>query len=263
MTSPFGLIQFKGDKALPVLQGQCTQMVTNLSEGYAPLLAFCDPKGRMYGSGRLVIHQGIVSLITPIDQSEAIVTRLKPFLMLSKAAAEITSIPVALTSQTDLKPSASHHDSTSTRVGEYGGTQWVISDPTAEHSTFADSSRLLSGLGYVRSYSAEQYIPQQAHYQMLNGVNFQKGCYTGQEVIARLEHLGQSKKHLWIYQSPKDFGGQTLELEGLQLPIFDAVTTIDGSTALVLAPVGLSLKQLINVPFEISRQVEGQRPVKL
>lgn len=263
MNSPFGLIQFKGDKALPVLQGQCTQMVNNLSEGYAPLLAFCDPKGRMYGSGRLIIYRGIVSLITPIDQSEAIVNRLKPFLMLSRIAAEITSVPVALTSEADLEPSISHHDSTSTRVGEYGGTQWVIGDPTAEHSSFADSSRLLSGLGYVRSYSAERCIPQQAHYQMLNGVSFQKGCYTGQEVVARLEHLGQSKKHLWIYQSPEHFDGQTLKLEGLQLPVFDAVNTEDGSTALVLAPIGLSSEQLINVPFTISRQVEGQRPVKL
>ena len=263
MNSPFGLIQFKGDKALLALHGQCTQMVSNLSEGYAPLVAFCDPRGRMYGSGRLIIHQGIVSLITPIDQAEAIVARLTPFLMLARVAAEITSIPLALTSQSDLEPSTSHHASTSTRVGEYGRTQWVIGDPTAEHSSFADSSRLLSGLGYVRSYSAEQCIPQQAHYQILNGVSFQKGCYTGQEVIARLEHLGQSKKHLRIYQSLEDFDGQTLELEGLQLPVFDAVTTIDGSTALVLAPVGLSSDQLINVPFEISRQVEGQRPVKL
>ena len=263
MTSPFGLIQFKGDKALPVLQGQCTQMVNDLSEGCAPLLAFCDPKGRMYGSGRLVIHLGIVSLITPTDQSEAMLTRLKPFLMLSRVAAEITSIPVVLTPQTNLEPSMSQHDSTSTRVGEYGGTQWVIGDPSAEHSIFADASRLLSGLGYVRSYSAEQYIPQQAHYQMLNGVNFQKGCYTGQEVIARLEHLGQSKKHLWIYQSPEQFDRQTLELDDLQFPVFDAVTTIDGLTALVVAPVSLSSEQLINVPFEITRQVEGQRPVKL
>ena len=263
MTPPFGLIQFKGDKVLPILQGQCTQMVNNLSEGCAPLLAFCDPKGRMYGSGRLVIHQGVISLITPTDQSEAMLTRLKPFLMLSRVAAEITTISVALTSQTDLKPSISYHDSTSTRVGEYGGTQWVIGDPTAEHSSFADTSRLLSGLGYVRSYSAEQCIPQQAHYQMLNGVNFQKGCYTGQEVIARLEHLGQSKKHLWIYQSPEQLDVQTPELEGFQLSVFDAVTTINGSTALVLAPVGLSSEQLISVPFEITRQVEGQRPVKL
>ena len=79
MNSPFGLIQFKGDKALPALHSQCTQMVSDLTEGYAPLIAFCDSKGRMYGSGRLVIHQGIVSLITPIDQSEAIVARLTPF----------------------------------------------------------------------------------------------------------------------------------------------------------------------------------------
>ena len=79
MNSPFGLIQFKGDKALPVLQGQCTQMVSDLSEGYAPLIAFCDPKGRMYGSGRLIIHQGIVESHNTHRSVRSNVARLTPF----------------------------------------------------------------------------------------------------------------------------------------------------------------------------------------
>lgn len=263
MTSPFGLIQFTGDKALSVLQGQCTQKVTDLGEGNAPLLAFCDPKGRMYGSGRLVLHSNIVSMITPTDQADAVLDKLNPFLMLSRVTAELTAIPVALTCNQGLEPGASQHDASTTRVGEHGGTDWIIGDLDALHDPHADYSRLESGLGYVRAYSSEKYIPQQAHYQMLGGVNFKKGCYTGQEVIARLEHLGQAKKHVWIYKSPKPIDGDVVEIGGQTYPVFDTASTSEGSIALVLAAVNSSSEQLISVPFEISRQVEGQRPVKL
>jgi folate-binding protein YgfZ len=263
MTSPFGLIQFTGDKALSVLQGQCTQMVTDLGEGCAPLLAFCDPKGRMFGSGRLIVHQHMVSMITPLDQSEAMLNRLKPFLMLSRVSAEVTAIPIALICDEGLAPGISHHDSAITRIGEHGGTQWVIGDAQTMHDSDADYLRLESGLGFVRSYSAEQCIPQQAHYQMLGGVNFKKGCYTGQEVIARLEHLGQAKKHVWIYKSSSLIDSETIEIDGRTLPIFDSVANDSGSIALVLAAADSPSEQLIHVPFEITRQVEGQRPVKL
>jgi len=263
MTSPFGLIQFTGDKALSVLQGQCTQMVTDLGEGCAPLLAFCDPKGRMFGSGRLIVHQHMVSMITPLDQSEAMLNQLKPFLMLSRVSAEVTAIPIALICDEGLAPGISHHDSAITRIGEHGGTQWVIGDAQTVHDSDADYLRLESGLGFVRSYSAEQCIPQQAHYQMLGGVNFKKGCYTGQEVIARLEHLGQAKKHVWIYKSSCLIDSETIEIDGRTLPVFDSVANNNGSIALVLAAADSSSEQLIHVPFEITRQVEGQRPVKL
>jgi len=97
----------------------------------------------------------------------------------------------------------------------------------------------------------------------LGGVNFKKGCYIGQEVIARLEHLGQAKKHVWIYKAPSLIDGETIEIDGRTLPIFDSVTNDNGSIALVLAAADSPSEQLIHVPFEITRQVEGQRPVKL
>ena len=263
MTATFGLIRFSGDKTLSVIQGQSTQMVTNLTEGSSPLLAFCDPKGRMYGSGRLVIHQNTVSMITPIDQSEMMLKKLRPFMALSRVSIEMTTIPVALTRDPDLEPSQSHHGSLITRVGEYGGTQWMIGDINAAHDPLADCQRIEAGLGYVRSYSSEQFIPQQAHYQMRDGVNFKKGCYTGQEVIARLEHLGKNKRCVWIYKGAKSIKNGTILLDDQMFPVFDAANTNESITALVLASVDSKSEQLIGVPFEISRQVEGQRPIKL
>ena len=99
---------------------------------------------------------------------------------------------------------------------------------------------------------------------MLGGISFNKGCYTGQEIIARLEHLGQIKKYLWVFEGQATPLKGMLELDNsLKLPVFDYVKTLNGSVALVLAPADINLERLTRVPFEITRQVEGQRPIKL
>jgi folate-binding protein YgfZ len=263
MNSPFGLIQFKGDQTLKVLQGQCTQMVIGFNAKHAPLIAFCDPKGRMFGSGRLLQYNNLVSLITPIDQSDVLLKRLHPFLTLSRVSAAFTEIPVSLAAHSSLSPAVCQHKRGTTLVGEFGGTQWQVGDRDQPHDPKADIARLSAGLGFVRQGSSDLLIPQQAHYQMLGGVNFKKGCYTGQEVIARLEHLGQAKKYLYIYRETPVYPGRSVELEGTSFKVFDAANDHEDQAALLLAPVSVNLKQLTHVPLKITRQVEGQRPVKL
>ena len=263
MTSPFCLIQFEGDKTLQALQGQCTQAVTGLTDADALLVAFCDSKGRMYGSGRLLNHQGIISLITPLDQAEILLKRLRPFLLLSRVKATLTSIVVSLMCSPRLAPGDIEYTNESTMAGEFGETQWIIGDGSHKHDPEADIQRLHAGLGFVRQQSCELCIPQQAHYQMLGGVNFNKGCYTGQEVIARLEHLGQAKKYLFRYQNTTTAPGEIIEIDGMNCTVFDSAKTDKKQVALVLAPVTSKSEQLTGVPFTITRQVEGQRPVKL
>lgn len=263
MNSPFGLIQFKGDQTLKVLQGQCTQMVTSLNAEHSPLIAFCDRKGRMFGSGRLLQYNNLISLITPTDQSDALLKRLHPFLTLSRVSAALTKIPVSLVAHSWLSPAFCQHKLGITLVGEFGKTQWQVGDQDQPHEPKADIARLSAGLGFVRQGSADLLIPQQAHYQMLGGVSFKKGCYTGQEVIARLEHLGQPKKYLYVYRETPVCQGESVELEGASFQVFDAANDEDDQAALVLASVSVNLKQLTHVPLTITRQVEGQRPVKL
>ncbi|MBU26322.1 MAG: hypothetical protein CMD99_09895 [Gammaproteobacteria bacterium] len=263
MTSPFGLIQFDGDKTLQALQGQCTQSVTSLTSAEALLVAFCDPKGRMYGSGRLLQYEGIISLITPLDQAAVLLKRLRPFLLLSKVSARLTSIAVSLVCSPALPPGVIQCSDKSIMAGEFGETQWEIGDGSHTHDPEADLKRLHAGLGFVRQESCELCIPQQAHYQMLGGVNFDKGCYTGQEVIARLEYLGQAKKYLFRYQNVAAAPGEIIEIDGTDCTVFDSTKTRKEQVALILAPVTSKSEQLTGVPFTITRQVKGQRPVKL
>ena len=264
MISPFICIEFDGDKAFDVINGQSTQVAPALPDENAPLAAFCDPKGRMFGSGRLLVIDRVLHFITPRDQVDFLLQQLSPFLGLSRVSSRISDRPVVLTQRANSNPGQVSGNGKITTVGEFGSTAWIIGDSGTSHEIDADVSRLKSGLGFVRSLSTKLCIPQQAHYQMLGGISFTKGCYTGQEIIARLEHLGQTKKYLWVFEGQAVPLGGMLELDNsFKYPIFDYVNTLCGSAALVLAPADATSEQLTRVPFEITRQVEGQRPIKL
>lgn len=65
----------------------------------------------------------------------------------------------------------------------YGSSSWDLADIT-------------EGFGHVRAKTSEMFIPQMLNYQMIDGVSFKKGCYIGQEVVARMQYLGKLKRHM-------------------------------------------------------------------
>ena len=101
----------------------------------------------MYGSGRLLNHQGIISLITPLDQAEILLKRLRPFLLLSRVKATLTSIVASLIRSPRLAPGDVEWTNESTTAGEFGETQWVIGDASHTHDPEADIQRLMLDSG--------------------------------------------------------------------------------------------------------------------
>ena len=260
----FRVIAFSGDQVIKALNGQSTQALTEISDAFAPLGAFCDPKGRMIGSGRFVLLDDQLHFITPETQIEDLMAHLKPFLTLARAEAMISPLDCRLIrSDSPRDPGTVTQGADDVLVHEHGHTCWALRHHPMQGDTEAHRNRLNAGLGFVQAGSARQLIPQQAHYQMLGGVSFTKGCYTGQEVIARLEHLGQAKKTLRIYTGHQSLSaGDLYHIDGHDCLVFDAVTDTDMTTALVLCPEALESEELLRVPFEITRQVAGERPVK-
>ncbi len=59
---------------------------------------------------------------------------------------------------------------------------------------------ILAGIPTVYSVTQEAFIPQMVNLQLINGVSFQKGCYTGQEIVARTQHLGKLKRRMYLAQ---------------------------------------------------------------
>lgn len=265
--APFICIRLTGTNALSALHGQCTQDLSMALENQSPLALFCDRKGRVFGTVRVYQENKTTHLITASDQAMNLLNHIRPFLQLARVEANILEKPVALTMQSSesMKPGQLNESSEKILIGEHGNTLWTINDKKIKHDTEADCARLTAGFGFVREGSKNSLLPQQAHYQMLNGVSFTKGCYTGQEVIARLEHLGRVKKSLKILKTSKlIFPGDLIQSGSFNnLLVFDSQQTEKGSVALVLAPEDASSEELTNVPFSVSRQVAGQRPVKL
>ncbi|HBT58772.1 MAG TPA: folate-binding protein YgfZ, partial [Pseudomonas sp.] len=57
--------------------------------------------------------------------------------------------------------------------------------------------RIRSGVGQVSDETREHFIPQMLNLQQLGGVSFRKGCYTGQEIVARMQYLGKLKRRMY------------------------------------------------------------------
>ena len=92
-------------------------------------------------------------------------------------------------------------------------------------------------------------------------MNFQKGCYTGQEVVARLEHLGKVKRYAQRLDSPDILStGQEITVEQWTGEVVDTVSTPTGSRALVVIDANAQSEQLRGVPFTIQPVVPRQRP---
>jgi folate-binding protein YgfZ len=262
--SSFVVFAFQGEHAVSALNGQATQALTGLDDAHAPLTAFCDPKGRMIGSGRMLWIDETLHFVTARSQAEDLMAHLKPYLALARAEAIESPLQCALNqSPTQQSPGSVTVTSDGYLVHEYGDTCWSIQSHAGPDDPEAHRDRLNAGLGFVQAGSARQLIPQQAHYQMLGGVSFTKGCYTGQEVIARLEHLGQAKKTLRIHSGTHHLdAGDLVQVDERECVVFDAITDNQVTTALILCPETLESEELSRVPFEITRQVAGERPVK-
>ncbi len=264
-SSPFCCVQLSGERALKTLHGQSTQDLLSLTSDQAPLTAFLNPKGRMLATARVFQDRETVYLITAADTADLLIEKLKPMCLLARVTIERSALVAVLTgpSNTALLPGSIERDKDHWRIGEHGHTEWVVGHQTPSHQVSADIARLNAGFAMIHHAASDLLIPQQAHYQMLGGVSFTKGCYTGQEIVARLEHLGQTKKYLKIAPIERPIVvGEALDIEGQSLPVMDVGFEKDHGVALVLSPVEFTSEKLLDPPFEIIRQVAGHRPGK-
>ena len=207
------------------VQGQFTQHVDEVTSEQSLRAAACTHKGRAYCLTRLVRDGEDLLMDFDASQAEATITHLKKYLMLFRGTTletlpsgriigligEAAAVSVAgeeagsLTQPGQvLKVGDSHLiriENTADHTARY---EWW--QATAEHSVPEDipeitpeqwlASSISAGVPWLTEASQETYVPQMLNLQHLQGVHFKKGCYTGQEVIARMHFLGQLKKSL-------------------------------------------------------------------
>lgn len=242
----WALATLTGADAEKYLQGQVTADVAQLTEHQHLLAAHCDPKGKMWSNLRLFRRQDGFALIERRSLREAQLTELKKYAVFSKVAIAPDDEHVLLgvagfQARAALKNLFSELPDAEKQVVSEGETSilWfehpaerfllVTDAATAERVTDAlrgeaqlnNSQQWLAlnieaGLPVIDAVNSAQFIPQATNIQALGGISFKKGCYTGQEMVARAKFRGANKRALWTLAgraSRVPEAGEDLELK--------------------------------------------------
>ncbi len=223
--SHLGLLQVGGAEAFAFLQGQVTNDVKELNGQVAHYSGYCNPKGRLLAIFLAFAHKDHIHLQLPKELIAPIAKRLKMYVMRSKVeiqdisesiikiglngakATELLSPLFSKIPQNDYELVTLENGALIKLPGKQprfeiftdivnASTIW---NSLAPHAKIADASywdllEIQAGIPEVYAETQEEFVPQMLNLDLLNGINFKKGCYTGQEIVARTHYLGTVKR---------------------------------------------------------------------
>lgn len=235
----YGAISVEGEENTDFLQNQFSNDVREVSEQHSQLNAYCSPKGRVLSLFRLLKHQDRYFLLLPQDRLAATLQRLKMFVLRSKVILDdvsghmgalgiggvnanslIQSIFSDVPIKTDdcvvkgqlsvIKLSSPFERYLVVAPYEKLAEVWQQCAPSSLASSAQTWSyyNIQSGLPEVYEANSEEFVPQMLNLQSLNGISFKKGCYPGQEVVARMHYLGKQKRRMYLAHIESDSAPQ-------------------------------------------------------
>lgn len=200
------VIEITGEDAASYLQGQLTNDIGELNQAQFQLSAHLNNKGRMIASFFILKNAaGGFYLITSKTLADKIVPRLKMFILRSKVQCQLSTKNIYYqTTKPDITEFAEFTTSNFLCIGEL--PEDAEEDTNSWHKALVDN-----GVPMIYANSSEKIIPQQVNYELIGGVNFKKGCYTGQEIVARTHYLGKVKRRMQKFTSANEpIIGQTV-----------------------------------------------------
>lgn len=169
----YATIVVSGEDAREFLQGQLTQDLARLDENATnqPLLsAWCNPKGRVIAMLRLSKTDSGYALALPAEMTDAVVKRLTMFRFRSSVDFET-------------------RPATPAELGFDGASEEFL------------LGSLRDGIADIRGPQSEEFTPHMLNLDLLDAVSLDKGCYTGQEIVARTHYRGATKRRMLRFTS--------------------------------------------------------------
>lgn len=232
-TAEIGMLALSGKDASSFLQGQATCDILALAPGQSTLGAFCNAKGRVIALFRVFKSEATIYLLLPQELVAAVYKRLRMYVLradvkieeissewltfgvggenLASALARLgmpaPAEPQGITSQPDcfviripsgrLLFMAGHQKAKSV---------WAALEEEEDFTPSASSlwrlADIQAGIPLITQATSEEFVPQMLNLDLLGGISFSKGCYTGQEIVARTHYLGNLKRRMYRLQCP-------------------------------------------------------------
>lgn len=224
-----GVVAIRGTKAMDFLQGQLTCDMREVTLVQTRLAAHCNVKGRVLSSFRVIQYDGQLYLITPKTMQAAVIQQLTKPAQLSRVTLEIEdklqllgcvgdSLSQKLTTYFPSLPAATDsaqpgNNALAIRIRNDQTRFLIVHDSTLplasldyprHDDNYWQLLEIQSGIASIQPGSSGLFTPHMLNYPALNAVSFKKGCYIGQEVVARTEYLGKSKRGLWLASMTQD-----------------------------------------------------------
>jgi folate-binding protein YgfZ len=226
--SHFGLVEFSGPDATEFLHNQLSCEVKGLPADHCTLGSYCTPKGRMLASFLLWRQRDAWNMLLDRAILSAVIKRLRMFVLRSKVAIAEASESVALIGAGGPPAAAALRDTLGALPASLDeviafdgggcavslrGDRWLVAleaqtaathwprlarDLTPVGTSAWDWTDIQNGVAFVSVRTQEQFVPQMTNLELIGGVSFKKGCYPGQEIVARTQHIGKVKRRLHL-----------------------------------------------------------------
>ncbi|TGN41037.1 CAF17-like 4Fe-4S cluster assembly/insertion protein YgfZ [Marinobacter confluentis] len=229
------IVRVSGPGTDKFLQGQFSQQIADVNAHSSPRAAACSPKGRAYCLTRMVRDGEDVLMALPESLADETIAHLRKYLMLFRGTSMEPDTEAHIIGLLGESAAGKVADNAAGRIPSPGDTLavdggflvrtmgtaegvarfelWQTGQLQADTTNALNSldeenlatwqaSEIAAGVPSLCPETREGFVPQMLNWQHLGGVHFKKGCYTGQEVIARMHFLGQLKKSLFRFACP-------------------------------------------------------------
>ena len=204
-----GVLRVSGPDAKKLLQGQTTCDINKLSQETGLYGAICSIKGRIISSFYIVQNNDDVLMLMAKDLVEKTLLHLKKYAVFFKTElvdeqdnfAVYAQLAVSQSGASDLFTTSQNNDIISLTVSQEPlDIQWLIcpanNNEIEEQNPELAALAILAARPLINLEQSETILPQWLNMQSTGGISFTKGCYTGQEIVARMQYKGKSKKQL-------------------------------------------------------------------
>ena len=230
LNQTYAALEVSGEDAATFLQGQLTNDIHQVTNQHAIYSGFCNPKGRLIGFFIIIKFNESYLLILPRSILENIHKKLSIYILRSKVKLTIQDESIQIyglldknknpinealpKNNLDVLNSNECHMIKLQGVGRFmlvgfkDACQALIHvNPELlvnEDISFWKQEEILSGCPNIYPATQEAFIPQSLNLDLIDAINFKKGCYTGQEIVARTHYLGKPKRRMFVASTDFD-----------------------------------------------------------
>jgi len=226
--SQFGLLRFSGEDAAIFLQGQLSNDVNSLNGSQSQLSSYCTPKGRILASFRVFQQDNDFYLFIPADTLAATQKRLQMYIMMSKVSIDNLSddlVIIGLSGDAatnalqrlsltppETKNGYAHQNDTHILNVDGDCPRYILIGTNEKLQTVWNTlktefpmkgynswnySDIQAAIPNIVAANVDAFVPQMVNLHAIDGVSFSKGCYPGQEIVARMHFLGKLKRRMY------------------------------------------------------------------